>query len=122
MKKNLVFTLLMVFLVLGFAVIKFLPAILKSNSDYKTEFYKNGTLINLNKNDTDSINTYMNQESFSKSGISCVTGNTYKLVYNEIEISFDNKACVFYQNNNTKENYITSISDNLYNYITNISK
>lgn len=122
MKKNSVFTLVMVLLVLGFVAIKFLPSILNSNNNSKTEFYKNGTFINLNKNDTNSITTYMKQELFSKSGISCVTGNTYKLIYNEIEISFDNKACVFYQNNNTKENYITSISDSLYNYIANISK
>lgn len=83
----------------------------------------NNKIVTLSKSDKKMLNNYLKNENFSKdeSAQSCNINGTYVIEYDNISLKFDDNNCsVFLNNNKTFENYNTSLSNDLINYVKNI--
>lgn len=92
-----------------------------SNNTYEFKIYKNSNEISVSDGMKTKLNNILKKEKFTKINAECNINNTYKIEYNNIELSFDDDSCVFYKNNNTFENYYTNISIDLYNSVMDLT-
>ena len=82
----------------------------------------NNKIVALSKSDKKMLDKYLKNEDFSKdeSAQSCSISGVYAIEYNDISLKFDNDCGVYLNNNKTYENYNTSLSNDLINYVKNI--
>ncbi len=84
--------------------------------------YKNNSIILLANHEDEKIVNYLKKENFKKVESSCTLKNTYKISFDNVELSFDDNDCAsYYKNNKTKENHYTNISSEFKNYIINLA-
>ena len=94
----------------------------KSSKDNNINIKCNNNIITLSKNDKKILNNYLKNEELSKdeSAQNCSINGTYVIEFNDISLKFDNDCGVYLNNNKTYENYNTSLSNDLINYVKNI--
>ena len=113
------------FYIIGIIILVLIGAffiINKSSKDNNINIKCNNNIITLSKNDKKILNNYLNNENFSKdeSGENCSVSGAYVIEYNNISLEFDDNCGVYLNNNKTYENYNTSLSNDLINYVKNI--
>ena len=113
----IVVTLIIIVLLLkGFGIIGS-----KFNYD-NLKVYKNNYVILLANHEDEKIVNYLKKENFEKVESSCTLKNTYKISFDNVELSFDDNDCAsYYKNNKTNENHYTNISSELKKYIINLA-
>lgn len=95
------------------------------NNDYDVKLSCNNNFKELSDSNKKEIDNYMKTEKLKKNSesVKCMPTNQYVLYYKEYEVTFDDTDCsTYFYNNKTKENYQTTIKDDLKNYIKNICK
>lgn len=84
--------------------------------------YKNNYVILLANHADEKIINYLKKEQFKKVENNCAIKNTYKISFDNVELSFDDNDCAsYYKNNKTNENHYTNISSELKKYIINLA-
>lgn len=121
-KKNVVFTIIVAILILAVVLIKFLPNMLNGESYDNLVIYKNGNMVNITEEQKETLTNYLKKEPLKKvEGITPNISKTYTITYDTKEISFDSDTYCYFKNNYTLENYYSSITPELRNYIINIT-
>ena len=83
----------------------------------------NNNIVSLSKNNKKVLNNYLKKEKLTKNEnqVKCKAYGEYLIEYNDTKIIFDNDLCAIeLYNNKTQENYQTSLSNDLTNYVKNI--
>ncbi len=113
----IVVTLIIIVLLLkGFGIIGS-----KFNYD-NLKVYKNNYVILLANHADEKIINYLKKEQFKKVESNCAIKSTYKISFDNVELSFDDNDCAsYYKNNKTNENHYTNISSELKKYIINLA-
>lgn len=120
--KNIIFTIILVVLILVVVAIKFIPNMLSGNNYDDLAIYKNNNSVNISEQEKNKITEYLKKEDFNKAeNLDLTINGEYKIVFNNIEISFDNNNYCYYKNNNTLENYYSSITNELRQYIIDVA-
>ena len=121
-KSNIRYTIIILLVIITLLLIKFLPNLLNKNNYSNLEIYKNNTFINVSEEQRGKIIDYLKKEKFSKKNIaSSLDGGTYKITYDNVELSFNDDGSCYYMNNHTEENYNTILSNEFVNYVKNLS-
>lgn len=97
----------------------------KSSKDNNINIKCNNNIITLSKSDKKALNNYLKKEKLIKNEniVKCKAYGKYTIEYNDSKILFDENVCVIeLYNNKTMENYQTSLSNDLINYVKNICK
>ncbi len=120
--KSTIITIVVVgVLIIGFILFKFVFGG-KTNNYKNIELYSYNNAINLTNEEKNEIIKYIKKENFSKANqVKCMAENKYKIVADDIELSFGDSCIVQYSNSRTMENFHTLISDEFRNYIKNIA-
>ena len=112
----IVVALIMIVLLKGFGIIGS-----KFNYD-NLKVYKNNYVILLANHADEKIINYLKKEQFKKVESNCAIKSTYKISFDNVELSFDDNDCAsYYKNNKTNENHYTNISSELKKYIINLA-
>ena len=121
--KNIIFTIVLVLLILVVIVVKFIPNMLNSKNNYDDLMvYKNNNIVSISDQEKSKIAEYLKKEDFNKvENIELTINGEYKIIFNNIEITFDNNNYCFYKNNNTLENYYSNITNELRGYIIDVA-
>jgi len=118
-KVGVIVPIVLVVIALIVALAKFNPF---GGSDItNVELYRNGSNVSLSDDDKNTLINFLKKDKLKKEDLSCNSGERYKIVFDGIELSFDDNSCVFYKNNNNFENYYTSISTDAFNFIESIN-
>ena len=120
--KNIIFTIILVVLILGVIAVKFIPNMLNGNNYDDLAIYKNNNTVNISEQEKNKMIEYLKKEDFNKvENLDLTINGEYKIMFNNIEISFDNNNYCYYKNNNTLENYYSSITNELRQYIIDVA-
>lgn len=95
------------------------------NNENNISIKCNNNYLSITKKDIYKINNYLKKEKLSKNDnmVKCMPQNTYIIEYNDYTLTFDNTDCTIYlYNNKTYENYQTTLSSDLKNYVKKICK
>lgn len=120
-KGGIIFSVIIILVLVIFIVIKFKPF---ENSDKYSDIalYKNGSLITLSESSKTELIKYVKREKFNKYDDSSAMNGTYKLIFNNIEVTFnENGNICYYKNGNNFENYGCTINSELVNYTKQIA-
>ncbi len=121
--KNIIFTIVLVLIILVVIMVKFIPNILNNKNNYDDlVVYKNNNIVTISDQEKSKITEYLKKEDFNKvDDLELTINGEYKIMFNNIEISFDNNNYCYYKNNNTLENYYSNITNELRGYIIDIA-
>lgn len=121
--KNVIFGVIIAILILVIVLVKFLPNMLNDKNYDNLMVYKNGSVVNITEEQKEMLTNYLKKEPLKKvEGITPTISNKYMITYDVMEISFDGDTYCFFRNNHTQENYYSSITPELRDYIISIAK
>ena len=116
--KIYIIVIILVVIIIGIFILKN-----KSPKDNNINLKCNNNYVSLTKNDKKVLGNYLSKEKLSKNieTVKCKAYGTYTIEYNDSKIIFDETVCVIeLYNEKTLENYQTTLSNDLINYVKNI--